>query len=274
MSIVLFATNKEIPIKYSTFPAGECYVKLEDAEEVAQHSQFTIIVTAADAETIMRILLIADAIRAIVVAPYIVARFDYLPYGRQDRVCSKGESFSLKVFSDILATRIDKVVSYDIHSEVGSNLFTDYGLPYTRKFINVDTGVSAFLKDMLPTGRKTLVLSPDAGAKKRMEKFKHALQLSDGHTAYKERTSEGITTYLQKSAKLTAAEVIIIPDDICDGGGTFLALEKEIRKHNSTAILVLVISHGIFSKGTKPLTDKFTVLVTDDDYNNRRLQAL
>ena len=52
-------------------------------------------------------------------------------------------------------------------------------------------------------------------------------------------------------------------DDICDGGGTFLGLADELRKRNAGP-LHLAISHGIFSKGTEVLRQKFDRLFTTD----------
>jgi ribose-phosphate pyrophosphokinase len=37
-------------------------------------------------------------------------------------------------------------------------------------------------------------------------------------------------------------------DDICDGGGTFIGLAALLKSHNAGHI-VLIVSHGIFSKG-------------------------
>ena len=45
----------------------------------------------------------------------------------------------------------------------------------------------------------------------------------------------------------------LIIDDLCDGGGTFLGIRSQIQPKYST----LIITHGIFSKGTKVLTDVF-----------------
>jgi ribose-phosphate pyrophosphokinase len=57
----------------------------------------------------------------------------------------------------------------------------------------------------------------------------------------------------------------LIVDDICDGGGTFIGLAKELKKHNA-GNLYLSVSHGIFSKGLKELNQYFTNIFTTDSF--------
>jgi ribose-phosphate pyrophosphokinase len=55
----------------------------------------------------------------------------------------------------------------------------------------------------------------------------------------------------------------ILVDDICDGGGTFIGLAKELKAKNAGA-LYLAVSHGVFSKGTDLLTEVFDHIFTTD----------
>ncbi|MAX71916.1 MAG: hypothetical protein CMC76_12600 [Flavobacteriaceae bacterium] len=57
----------------------------------------------------------------------------------------------------------------------------------------------------------------------------------------------------------------LIVDDICDGGGTFIGLAKELKKHNA-GNLYLAVSHGIFSKGLEELNQYFTKIFTTDSF--------
>jgi ribose-phosphate pyrophosphokinase len=53
---------------------------------------------------------------------------------------------------------------------------------------------------------------------------------------------------------LTDIEQIIIIDDICDGGRTFIELAKVIKEQTDKPIY-LVVTHGIFSGGFEKLSD-------------------
>ena len=55
---------------------------------------------------------------------------------------------------------------------------------------------------------------------------------------------------------LRGVEHIIIIDDICDGGRTFIELAKAIREI-TTLPIHLIVTHGIFSAGFKQLFEYF-----------------
>lgn len=61
------------------------------------------------------------------------------------------------------------------------------------------------------------------------------------------------------------AERILIADDICDGGGTFVGLLDKIRE-TSSAPVDLYVTHGIFSKGLQILEGFDRIYTTDSFY--------
>jgi ribose-phosphate pyrophosphokinase len=54
---------------------------------------------------------------------------------------------------------------------------------------------------------------------------------------------------------------LLIVDDICDGGGTFVGLAKKLREAGAKKVH-LFVTHGIFSKGV-PLEGIDTIYTTD-----------
>jgi ribose-phosphate pyrophosphokinase len=59
----------------------------------------------------------------------------------------------------------------------------------------------------------------------------------------------------------------VIVDDICDGGGTFLGLAKEL-KDKSCGKLILIVTHGIFSKGLEKLTEVFDEVFSTNSFSD------
>ena len=49
-------------------------------------------------------------------------------------------------------------------------------------------------------------------------------------------------------------QTILIVDDLCDGGMTFIKSAERLYELEAKEVH-LYVSHGIFSKGLKPLTD-------------------
>lgn len=60
---------------------------------------------------------------------------------------------------------------------------------------------------------------------------------------------------------------LYIVDDICDGGGTFTILSKELKKRNCGKVN-LIVSHGIFSKGEAPLKENIDAVYTTDSFKD------
>ena len=64
---------------------------------------------------------------------------------------------------------------------------------------------------------------------------------------------------------------MIIIDDICDGGATFINIAKELRKPGymyKDNKIYLIVTHGIFSKGTTKLSQYFDGIYCTNSYKN------
>jgi len=60
----------------------------------------------------------------------------------------------------------------------------------------------------------------------------------------------------------------VVVDDICDGGGTFLGLAKKLKAKNCGK-LILIVTHGIFSKGLEKLEEAYDVIYSTDSFYNK-----
>jgi ribose-phosphate pyrophosphokinase len=56
---------------------------------------------------------------------------------------------------------------------------------------------------------------------------------------------------------------VLIVDDICDGGGTFVGIARALPE-NHTHMLGLYVTHGLFSRGIGELVKYFTRIFTTD----------
>jgi ribose-phosphate pyrophosphokinase len=59
----------------------------------------------------------------------------------------------------------------------------------------------------------------------------------------------GALTNFKTTSDNLEGKTCFIVDDICDGGGTFVGTAKML-KEKGAAKVVLIVSHGIFSKGS------------------------
>jgi ribose-phosphate pyrophosphokinase len=190
----------------------------------------------------------------------------YVPYARQDRVCNKGEAHGAKVFCELINTlNFDKVTILDPHSDVVGAVLNN-----VKIITQVDLYNNLYSRYFDVFDGKILV-APDVGASKKVE----ALAKVVGHDFFIQGTKKRdlVTGKLSGfgydlGGRDIAIEDLLIIDDICDGGGTFLGLAKELRMEQPKSIS-LFVSHGVFSQGFDKLLDNgITRIYTTDSLDN------
>jgi ribose-phosphate pyrophosphokinase len=253
-----FEQGADILFKTSKFPGGEMYIKIDMPDWC---SKVRINTRCNSSDDWMRLVLSVDSIRRSGVHN-IELFMPYLPYSRQDRVCEKGESFSLKVICQLLKScQFTKIFTYDNHSNVASvlldNLYDYNNHMEVKKFMDLN-----LLQDV------TLII-PDAGARKKAEElYKEIDNIKGIHQCYKRRECGLVITEPLGEAGL-CGETVLVVDDICDGGGTFLGLAKELLEAG-VRDMYLFVSHGIFSKGFDELRVPYKGIGTTNSIEETR----
>jgi len=186
----------------------------------------------------------------------------YVPYSRQDRVCNKGESFSLKVFAaQINSLGFDEVVTWDNHSDVATALIDNC----KNLTINELLRKSAVWDKAYHNA--AMLVSPDAGAIKKTISFAKSTGNDTIVRADKQRnvrTGEILNCQVLDYHLIFDNNSFIVVDDICDGGGTFIGLGEAIKKINPSAKLELFVTHGFFTKGLDKLLKLYDTIYTTD----------
>lgn len=183
----------------------------------------------------------------------------YFPSARQDRVMVSGEPLSVKVYANLInSLQFNKVVVLDPHSEVTPALLNNCEAITNHKFIE---------KVIQKIGANLLLVSPDGGALKKIYKVSEFL---GGVKVVECSKSRDVKTGVLNGFKVYADDLeganCLIVDDICDGGGTFIGLAKELKNKNAGK-LYLAVTHGIFSKGFEDLKCFENVFTTDSFKN-------
>lgn len=161
----------------------------------------------------------------------------YLPYGRQDKGVANNLSFALTTFKEVLYNAgICRIETFDAHSQ------TDMVYPMALP-------VGSFHEAILD---HDVICYPDKGAATRYGKY------GDRPLVYCEKVRDQLTGNILglkviANTDLTGKSVLII-DDICDGGMTFIKVAEALQPFNPTRV-DLAVSHGIFSKGKQVLLD-------------------
>ncbi|WP_437823065.1 ribose-phosphate diphosphokinase [Tenacibaculum mesophilum] len=254
-SFTPYGTENNVDYNFFTFSGGEPHIKI--ISELENVSEVTITHRIQSFNDIGTLLLATNALKNTGITKLHVV-LPYFPAARQDRLMVSGEPLSVKVYADIInAQNFKSVTVFDPHSEVTPALLNNCKVIDNHKFIEL---VTQQLSEDLT------LISPDGGALKKIYKVAAYLQNYEVVECSKSRNVKTgqLTGFKVYTDDLQGKDCLIV-DDICDGGGTFLGLAKELKAKNA-GNLYLAISHGIFSKGFDELEKHFTKIFTTDSF--------
>lgn len=188
-------------------------------------------------ECLLSVLLLAQTLKKEGVHK-ITAVLPYLAYSRQDKE-KLGESLGTAWVGALLkSSRIDDVVTVDVHSERDKQLFPIPLTSLSTDSLFADTLRNHGLLD-------ATIVAPDNGAIGRCEAVKRAAGIAVGETPYfeKKRTEKGIIHHGPVGA---VGEKVLIIDDMIDTGGTLVSACKKLKAIGVADIYILV-THGLFT---------------------------
>lgn len=248
-----------------TFPGGERHITLPynfGTRELRERG-VRIVADLKNSDDIMDLLLTGDALKAIR-TPIRSLEIVYFPYARQDRIANPLEAHSLRVMAGLInSLEAQRVLLLDPHSIVAEALINNVEvIDVTDLLTDVDPEGGEYLWDEYIADYNMVLVAPDAGAEKKVLRLAKTIG-SDMEVATKVRdTSTGqiIETRYHPVNTIKGRKVkLLIVDDICDGGRTFIELAKVLRRTYSDVQIGLFVTHGIFSKGL----DVFDGLIDD-----------
>lgn len=154
----------------------------------------------------------------------------YMPHARQDRNVSD-RIFTLKYFAEMInMMNFNKVLVLDPHSDVT--------LALINRIEELDSPFAVSSKDPVAT-----IMFPDNGAAKKYSP-RYLLEAKDNPfiVGNKHRNNDGRIEKYDLMNFVDGTKSVIIRDDICSYGGTFVSAAKELRKRGVEHI-TLIVSH-------------------------------
>lgn len=250
-------------LKYKSFifKGGEPHFRIEDS--AGRDTDIMVTTRLNSSSDFMRLAIAMNAMNNADIeweAIHLVA--PYFPGARQDRIMVEGEPLTVKVYADIINTmKFDSVNILDPHSDVTPALLDNC----------IVTSNHAFIEKILETNHRNTIniVSPDAGSNKKIKDLAKHLVNAYPNKKFKitkcDKTRDvstgEITGFEIYNTTFRAGETILIVDDICDGGGTFIGLAKKLREYTALP-LHLCVTHGIFSQGFKELNKYYDTIYT------------
>ena len=234
------------------YPAGEEQVrfKKEELSHLLDAVEIVVIARLMGSTDVIGLALLTDAIDSVTEGVKRTLVLPYLPYSRADRRFLEGDCFGLKTFGRLIdSLAYERVITVDVHSNKAKKYISNLLTLSPLSFIS-DVYAS------LPKG--TAILLPDEGAKR--YGIEHVFK-KVYYASKKRNPVTGAFLGFEVPEEAKKEENLLIVDDICDGGGTFVGLAQELPERVNK---YLYVTHGIFSQGTFKLNLFFKKIFTTD----------
>lgn len=181
----------------------------------------------------------------------------YVPYARQDRAVTPGESFSLKVIGNMInGMGFNTVTVTDPHSGVAAACID-------RMYVNDQYSVFHGVRQSF---LNTYIVAPDAGASKKCEEFAKRVGAAGVITCAKTRelSTGKITGFKVLDYPPFEADFLVL-DDLADGSRTFVEVANALKEFKPSR-LDLAVTHGLFTKGPSVVTDIYDKVFTTNSF--------
>ncbi len=261
MKIKTNTFSTELKFKTFKFPDGQQFFELLEEDKFASGIQIT-----QSLRNFEDLELLICAVKTLNNHGYknISAYIPYFMGARSDRAFSESGLHYLKdvICPIVNSLNFNKVRVLDPHSDVLGALLKNF-----EKVSNFDLVKFACEK----IDRENIILiAPDAGASKKIYDLSSLCELGlvkDIIVCSKHRdVKTGKITGTSIPSYNFSNEHLLVVDDICDGGATFIELGKLLIHHgigNS-----LCVTHGIFSKGFSELSKYYNCIVSTNSYKD------
>lgn len=220
------------PIEIDSFPDGTIFVKYEiSGRQKVGHAKLTWYYE--NDREFLTLMYLVKHLRAHEVND-ICLYMPYIPNARMDRVKNPEDVFTLKYFAELLnSLNLTRVEVLDPHSSVSEALINNLHT------ISPSFYISGLLRGM--DNIKTMVFYPDEGA---MKRYAGMVNLPYAFGIKRRNWETGVIEGLDVAgaADQIAGKDILIVDDICSRGGTFLHSAKKLKELGANDIY-LFISH-------------------------------
>lgn len=254
----------ESPLKPFTFPAGEAHIKIPETFKFEDYDHHIAVITGHDPQDLFHLSMWAQVLDTDPNSRYSVI-LPYLPAARADRGYPNLWTYVRFIIDQIGPENLVTIdphsaawlETYDALDEFGTKLIT---YPVARIIKHHVQDGSSDSKAQPYVG----VIAPDKGAHDRAAAAARVMGVPVYQAGKKRDEATGKLSGFHMEDELPAEGKLLIVDDICDGGGTFLGLAEATGLPKDR--VDLWVTHGIFSKGVHVLAENFGIVHTTDSF--------
>lgn len=231
--------KKLASVEIIRFADSECRVKIE--EDVEDKDVFILqsLSNPVD-EHLMELLLMGDAVKR-GEPRKMIAVLPYHGYARQDRIHRPGECLSAQVVAKLIETvGFDKLITLELHNE---SILGFFKIPVVHL-----SGLDIFQPMVEKIKNEVVVITPDAGALKRSQKFAEKLDLPLALIEKKRDLNQTHKILSMKVVGNVSGKKAVIVDDVIVTGGTLLNAAHMLKDEGAIQAIAAV-THADFVGG-------------------------
>lgn len=244
--------NGNINYSISRFPDGEVQITLG---EFSHKDSVLVTCRITNSEELFILMQVCDILRRHGIE--FLISISYLMSMRMDRVMDFNRPFSLSIICDILDNLGARSIGlYCPHSAVYKGLFKN------TLVVELPSALKMNLKSY------QLVL-PDDGARDRYDKLVQDEEYVFGVKSRDLTTGKIISIDIGNPENFDGRP-LLIRDDLCDGGGTFLGLAKAVRDIKPNVELSIMVDHIVNPRGIENLSKNFGRVWFTNSYKDWR----
>lgn len=247
MRVIDFINKKGYEV--ISFPDGEKHLKINNLD---RKDSVKVICRITNSDELFLLMQLSDILnrQCVVIEEMVIT---YLMTMRCDRLFSFEQPFSLGIVANVINSfNARKVLIVEPHSKISLDLIRN------SEALRCTIG--------LPEYQKT-VCFPDEGSYSRYA----AQMLQRPHIiCSKVRSVENgelLSFKIDKVVKYVEGSDIVVIDDLCDGGRTFIGIAKLLRDLKPKSI-TLAVTHAVQKKGIELVSSVFDKVIITDSYKD------
>ena len=241
--------TKGIGYEVINFPDGEKHLKINKLD---RKDTVEVICRITNSDDLFLLMQLSDILnrQCVSIEKITIA---YLMTMRCDRLFSFEQPFSLKIVADVINSfNAERVVIIEPHSITCLDLIKNSEARYTSK-------------DLLEY--PTTVCFPDKGA---FIRYSTNMLMRPHIVCSKIRdvaTGKIMSFSIDKICEYKEGNDIIVIDDLCDGGGTFIGIASKLRELKPRK-LTLAITHAVQKEGIECVASVYDEVVITNSYKD------
>jgi ribose-phosphate pyrophosphokinase len=246
------------------FPAGEAHLKREDRRDL-EPTEIAILTPSPESlhDDLFAVAMWSDYLLQQSETKQRVLLIPYVPGARADR----GTPFGAFVYADFITyLNLSQIVVFDPHSATIVDLLNDRSDSEITVVSSAELLATPAARQYLLLGQYAGIIAPDKGARDRAKAVADLAGLPV-FTASKTRDFETGKLKGFEIEDLPESGRLLIVDDICDGGGTFMGIAAASGLPKDR--LDLFVSHGVFSGNAAQLETAFNTVYTTNSFDSK-----